>query len=62
MRTVRLLTRSGEFVTEVEVPAFILPPDVIQWGSRHFLHITAEEYSEGLLYAIPDDEKGKKKK
>ena len=54
MKPVRLSTREGEYVTTVRIPAMNRPPDAIMWGQRMFMHISADHYSEGMLYVVPD--------
>lgn len=50
MTNTALLTRSGGFVVNVEVPPFIPPAEVVQWGSRIFVRNPAGEYREGLIW------------
>jgi hypothetical protein len=63
---VRLETKLGEFVAEVDCPPFILLPDVLMWSSRFFTHYEsvnissrADEpvysgviYREGFCYVV----------
>lgn len=56
---VRLETREGNFVTEIVVPPFEPPADVLAWGVRVFIRVPElivkdlPVYREGLLYAVP---------
>lgn len=52
MFTVKLLTRSGDFVTHALLPDIEPAPEGIQWGSRFFFRNEAGEYREGLLYYV----------
>ncbi len=55
MRKVKLFTRGGEFVIEIEVLPFALMPEVIQWGTRIFVRENDERYLEGFLYVHPPE-------
>jgi hypothetical protein len=52
---INLLTRDGEFVTEVEIPMFKLMPEVLVWGERTFVYSPGVlgAYYEGFAYYIP---------
>ena len=60
MKKVRLETREGGLVVEVEIPPFKMFPEVISWGSRTFAHlmqdhqaITTPVYREVTAYVVP---------
>lgn len=57
MMTVKLLTSQGEFVAEVEIPAFDKWPEVLIWGVRTFVlrsEIPAvPEYGEVFAFVVP---------
>lgn len=50
---VKLLTRSGDYVAVIDSPPFEIPPEIIQWGERHFVHKPSGEYREGMLWHTP---------
>lgn len=47
---VKLLTRDGGFVKEFEIPPFMIPPEILVWGSRSFVLQPSGEYREGMAY------------
>lgn len=57
---IKLFTRDGGFVRDGEIPPFLIPPEVITWGSRTFvhdekftpLHGEPTGYVEGLAYPL----------
>ena len=51
----RLLTKSGDFVTRVDVPPYDPPPEIIAWGTRFFVRQQNGEYREGLVWASNDE-------
>lgn len=55
MIRVRLVTRGGDFVREVEIAPFEPPPDVLVWGSRLFLRDPCDDhcFREGCAVWIP---------
>ena len=53
MQKVKLLTRHGEFVCMIVMPTFIIMPEIVIWGSRHFVwHEDKEEYREGCAIVV----------
>lgn len=58
---VRLDTKDGLFITEIEILPFLEMPDVIVWGERHFVPkssygsngTTKHVYREAFAYAAP---------
>jgi hypothetical protein len=51
-----LFTRTGKLVTEVLVPPFQLPAEIIVWGERFFVRTPQGEYREGMpwfAYDVP---------
>jgi hypothetical protein len=48
-KTIKLLTRTGDFVAEIEMPAFDPMPEGVLWGQRAFF-LDHEQYREGFLY------------
>lgn len=56
METVKLFTRDGGFVAEVEIPRFTPPAEVLQWGSRLFVRTPEGEYREGMAFYVIDYE------
>lgn len=61
MYSVRLETKTGEFVTDVEILALTPPPEVVYWGTRVFIFHKTEDgfhvYREGTM--VPVFEKAK---
>jgi hypothetical protein len=54
MVPVRLLTRTGEYVTTVTIPPFSPLVEIIRWGERLFvLNQNTQEYCEGIAWVIP---------
>lgn len=60
MRPCRLLTPDGGFVVRVQLPPFVKPPEVVQWGSRVFVQgygfswdDAEPAFVEGMLWAAP---------
>jgi hypothetical protein len=60
---IKLITRNGDVVLETTkepIPPFILPPDVILWGSRVFIYsriverVTTMVYVEAFAYTLGD--------
>lgn len=59
----KLCTSEGELVTEVEMPPFAGPPDVVIWGQRVFVFIDEGEawdevgiiYSEAFTWFVPPE-------
>lgn len=56
---VKLFTRGGGLVVEGRIPAFNIPPEVITWGLRTFIHddsfnLTddATGYVEGIVWPL----------
>ncbi len=49
MQEVKLYTRDHGYVTTVIIPAFIIMPDAIVWGSRTFV-LSNGIYCEGFAY------------
>jgi hypothetical protein len=51
----KLLTKWGEFVTEVLMPAWQTMPEIVIWGARHFVWDESKhEYREGCAYVAMD--------
>lgn len=50
---VRLVTREGELASEVEIPPFKVPPEIIIWGSRAFVWRGANTWREAMAYYVP---------
>lgn len=49
----RLLTRTGHFVAEVDLPPFRPSPEILLWGSRYFYRRDDSNlYHEGLAWFI----------
>lgn len=49
-----LYTNDGEEVVTVNVPAFVPPAEILQWGARYFVYDPiAAQYTEGMLYFVP---------
>ena len=53
MSEVKLLTRSGAYVTTVSMPPFQIQPEVITWGARIFV-LVAGDYREGMSWHCAD--------
>lgn len=51
MIEVTLYTREGQEVTQVTMPPFLIPPEVILWGSRYFV-LRDGRYIEGMCWPI----------
>jgi hypothetical protein len=58
---IKLFTRDGGFVRDGEIPPFLIPPEVITWGSRSFVFSEDPQYTdagavagyvEGLAYPL----------
>lgn len=65
-RNVYLFTRSGDFVVSIQMPAFVIMPEAVQWGARTFLRgeLMAHNvekpkpgYYEVFNYHVPDPAK-----
>ena len=54
MILVKLTTKFGEFVTNVQVPPMQPMPEVIGWGSRIFVYVDDTQYKEGIIYFPPE--------
>lgn len=52
----RLETVKGEKVTDVEVPPFDPPPEILIWGQRFFKHHEGATYREAFAYWIAPDQ------
>ena len=54
MTKIRLETRSGDFVAEVEIPTMMPMPEIVTWGDRHFVHtgLYTLIYSEGICHVV----------
>jgi hypothetical protein len=52
---VKLLTASGEFVFEHDLPPFDKPPEVIIWGSRVFRRKTTVRVTMQTNYGEPQE-------
>jgi len=57
MQKIKLVTASGDFVTEVTIPPFLTPPDVLLWGERTFKAdmLDRELYREAFMFVVPVD-------
>jgi hypothetical protein len=54
MHKVKLTTRDGGFVTEIQVPPLNPPYEVVVWGQRVFVWDGATQtYREGLMFVDP---------
>jgi len=54
MNTIRLYTRDGRMVTEVQVPPWNSAPEVYVWGERIFVLHTNGRYEEAAgVFFIP---------
>lgn len=61
---IKLFTRDAGFVHEADIPPFLLPPEVVTWGSRVFTKddrsiVEADgsrtvRYTEGILYPLTE--------
>ena len=52
MLAVTLYTRDGREVTQVTMPPFLYPPEVILWGERYFVRRDDGRYYEGMCWPI----------
>lgn len=54
MNKVKLTTRDGGFVTEIQIPVLNPPYEVVAWGNRVFVWDgPTQTYREGLMYVDP---------
>ncbi len=55
-----LITNTGDYVTSVNIPAFLVMPEMIQWGARYFFADTQHankaddpsRYREGMIWFV----------
>lgn len=52
MHKVKLLTNTFLFVAEVELPPFVIMPEVLIWGQRFFKQASEDTYTEVFAYAV----------
>ena len=53
----RLIVPRGDLVTELDIPPFTEPPQVLLWGNRVFRLVNQNQgvvlYVEAFYYAVP---------
>lgn len=52
---VMLTTRNGDFVSEVALPPFMPPAEIVVWGQRYFVLSNEVQTADELVYreALP---------
>lgn len=50
MDKVKLYTRDGGFVVEINILPFKIYPEAIMWGERMFIKTPGGEYREGFMW------------
>ena len=52
MQTITLYTRDGREVTQVQIPHFALPVEILLWGERFFVRRDDGKYYEGVCWLV----------